>query len=445
MSLSKFCLEQREKENKTLKVYMAYGLIISSMLHLVMALSIDEGPKKTAEETEEPIELVIVNIPEPKVEETPEKKKELEQPKTARKVVNTPTSEPSQETQPESRTEKLQATFTQPITVPQSQSNTSQQSTPVTEKPPENNQSASKPPSNTTDTNTIARNNTLSRESLDDILKRNYQRQQSRQHDTQKKAVSSTPETSQNNPETPSEDRETSEQELNNQPKAPTPSDRPDTDTVARNNTPSRESLDDILKRNYQRQQSQQTAPSTTETSQNASQTSQNSSSNDNFKASNNNPSQQSNSQSPATSTFNTTDTNTVAANRRTVEKPAKKRARRGGLSWVRNCRPKKPSALGDKEGRASVRVSVDANGNVVNATIARASGDNSINQQALAAARKMKFRAPGTSVTAVVTINFTNQGSNFDRRARQRQRQAEQERQQQQQRQAELERQRRY
>jgi TonB family protein len=102
------------------------------------------------------------------------------------------------------------------------------------------------------------------------------------------------------------------------------------------------------------------------------------------------------------------------------------------------------------------VRVTVDRNGDVVNAEIAKAHSNSQINEQAIIAARKMKFasRSEEGNASGRVTINFTVAGSDFDRQARQRREQQErqarereeqqrQAREREQQRQAELERER--
>jgi TonB family protein len=88
----------------------------------------------------------------------------------------------------------------------------------------------------------------------------------------------------------------------------------------------------------------------------------------------------------------------------------------------------------------------LDSNGNVVDSQILESGGSNQLNQEALQAVRKMKFRVPGgqNRYTFQLRISFTNKGSDFDREARQRQAQNQGERQQrEQERQAQLERER--
>ncbi|GFE67427.1 TonB family protein [Chroococcus sp. FPU101] len=109
----------------------------------------------------------------------------------------------------------------------------------------------------------------------------------------------------------------------------------------------------------------------------------------------------------------------------------------------IRNCgKADYPSVLNGAEGSASVRVMIDSSGNVVNAEIAKGHSNSQINEQALIAARKLKFapRSGESTASVRVTINFTVAGSAFERQARERQEQKERqarERQQQQERQA--------
>ncbi len=114
------------------------------------------------------------------------------------------------------------------------------------------------------------------------------------------------------------------------------------------------------------------------------------------------------------------------------------------GVVCISGCRPEYPSVLNGEEGTAVVRVVLDSNGNVVDSQIAESGGSSQLNQEALEAARKMKFRVPGggSRFAVPVAINFTMKGSEFNRQARERQAQLERERQQrEQERQAQLER----
>lgn len=102
-----------------------------------------------------------------------------------------------------------------------------------------------------------------------------------------------------------------------------------------------------------------------------------------------------------------------------------------GGISCISRCQPSYPSVLGGVEGSAIVRVAVDPNGNVTGVTLAGAHGNSQINRQALLAAREMQFSSPGTGGQASVEIkvSFTVAGSEFDRLAREREEQVKRER----------------
>jgi TonB family protein len=110
------------------------------------------------------------------------------------------------------------------------------------------------------------------------------------------------------------------------------------------------------------------------------------------------------------------------------------------------DCSAEYPSVLNGEEGTARVRVVVDSNGNVVDSQILESGGSSQLNQEAVKAARKMKFRVPGgrNRYTVKLPISFTIKGSDFDRQARQSQAQNQRERQQrEQERQAQRERER--
>ncbi|AFZ17523.1 TonB family protein [Allocoleopsis franciscana] len=104
----------------------------------------------------------------------------------------------------------------------------------------------------------------------------------------------------------------------------------------------------------------------------------------------------------------------------------------RDGLQCIRKCTPESPSSLNGEEGRVGVQITVDGSGNVVNATIAENGKSTQMDQAAIAAANQMKFKAPGRRVIAQLNINFAREeGTEFERQARERQAQNERERQQ--------------
>jgi periplasmic protein TonB len=108
------------------------------------------------------------------------------------------------------------------------------------------------------------------------------------------------------------------------------------------------------------------------------------------------------------------------------------------GISCVSNCEPEYPSELEGVEGTAGVKLTIDPDGNVVGVELADADESSQINRQALLAARQMEFSSPpgGNSASVRVKIDFTVEGSEYDRLAREAQEkkeQAEKERQEQQ------------
>jgi periplasmic protein TonB len=115
---------------------------------------------------------------------------------------------------------------------------------------------------------------------------------------------------------------------------------------------------------------------------------------------------------------------NAVAANN---VAPSLPQAATGGIECVENCEPEYPDALEGAEGDAGIRVTIDGEGTVTAASIDRPNANNQINREALAAAQVMRFSPPdgNKSVYAVIKVNFTVAGSDFDRQARERQEQA--------------------
>jgi periplasmic protein TonB len=122
---------------------------------------------------------------------------------------------------------------------------------------------------------------------------------------------------------------------------------------------------------------------------------------------------------------------NAVAANN---VAPSLPQAATGGIECVENCEPEYPDALEGAEGDAGIRVTIDGEGTVTAASIDRPNSNNQINREALAAAQVMKFSPPdgNKSVYAVIKVNFTVAGSDFDRQARERQEQASKDKEQQ-------------
>ena len=88
MSISSFCLEQREKEKAALKSILAYSIAGSAALHLVLAFGFALFWAKEPSLADNPIEVIVLDAPEPEV-----KKPEPETPKPTPQPVVTPTPE----------------------------------------------------------------------------------------------------------------------------------------------------------------------------------------------------------------------------------------------------------------------------------------------------------------------------------------------------------------
>jgi len=120
-----------------------------------------------------------------------------------------------------------------------------------------------------------------------------------------------------------------------------------------------------------------------------------------------------------------------IAANQAPPPRPAPSRTQPssgGRPSCVRHCNPRYPSSLDGEEGSASVRVVIDGSGNVVDVT-SNGGGSDAIVQAAIKAARRMEFSNPGGGRLAfTVAVQFTVRGSDFAREARERQEQLERE-----------------
>jgi TonB family protein len=116
-----------------------------------------------------------------------------------------------------------------------------------------------------------------------------------------------------------------------------------------------------------------------------------------------------------------------VATNSSAPPRPAPKTLE--GISCVSNCEPEYPAVLEGIEGNAGIELILDAEGNVVNASVNKPHSNSELNRQALLAARQMKFSKPPSSSggKVEVKINFTVAGSDYDRVAREQQEEREQ------------------
>ncbi len=98
------------------------------------------------------------------------------------------------------------------------------------------------------------------------------------------------------------------------------------------------------------------------------------------------------------------------------------------GISCVSNCEPEYPDVLKEAEGSAGVKLTIGSDGNVISAELADANSNSRVNRQALLAARQMQFNSPGEDAASVqVKIDFTVEGSQYDRAAREEQEKREQ------------------
>ena len=105
------------------------------------------------------------------------------------------------------------------------------------------------------------------------------------------------------------------------------------------------------------------------------------------------------------------------------------------GISCIDNCEPEYPSSLDGVEGSAGVKLTIDRNGNVIGAELTTTDSNSQVNRQALLAARQMQFSSPGDSAASVqVKIDFTVEGSQYDRARREEQEKREQAKEQQEQ-----------
>nr|MDJ0536395.1 TonB family protein [Xenococcaceae cyanobacterium MO_207.B15] len=149
--------------------------------------------------------------------------------------------------------------------------------------------------------------------------------------------------------------------------------------------------------------------------------------------------------QSEGENNSSTTENNNSTAANTISDKPKKPLS----ISCKKNCRPKYPSGLGGAEGRAGIQLTIDANGNVINAAIAESNGNPKLDREALKAARRMKFSSINRDrATVRINISFTVAGSDFERQARREQKERERQEQErieqlEQEKQAELERER--
>jgi len=116
-----------------------------------------------------------------------------------------------------------------------------------------------------------------------------------------------------------------------------------------------------------------------------------------------------------------------VAANS-APPRPGANEESKEGISCVSNCEPEYPAALEGAEGSAGIKLSINSSGDVIGAELVEPNNNSGVNRQALLAARQMQFSSPGEDAASVqVKIDFTVEGSEYDRTAREEQQKREQ------------------
>lgn len=113
-------------------------------------------------------------------------------------------------------------------------------------------------------------------------------------------------------------------------------------------------------------------------------------------------------------------ETGSVVAANSVPPRPENNSESEEGIRCISNCEPEYPSTLDGVEGSAGVKLTIDSDGNVIGVELADPDGNTSVNRQALLAARQMQFSSPGDSSASIrVKIDFTVEGSEYDRLAR--------------------------
>ena len=316
MTNSQFCIQQRQREQQRLKKLLVAGFVGSAVLHGILAYALPKWSFDSPKQAEEPMELILVDKPQPKVEPKPE-------PKIESKPVVEPKPKPIKPPEP--------------VKV---------ETPPPPVKPPEPVAAQTAPPK-----------------------------------------PAPTPE--------------------------PTPKPQPAPKKVITNPTP---------------------APSQPIVSVPVENTEQSSSLSSSFTSPSNSPAT-SNSANSASSISKPGATGSVVATGSAPPRPEANDGGEEGISCLSNCEPEYPASLEGEEGSAGVKLTIDSNGNVVGAELVEPHSNSRVNRQALLAARQMQFSSPGSSAAVRVNIDFTVEGSEYDRTARQeqeRREQAERERQEQ-------------
>jgi TonB family protein len=98
-------------------------------------------------------------------------------------------------------------------------------------------------------------------------------------------------------------------------------------------------------------------------------------------------------------------------------------------ISCEENCQPEYPSVLDGAEGSTGIELTIDRDGNVIDAAIALKNGNPQLDREALKAAQGMEFSSIDRDRAKVrINISFTVAGSDFERQAREEQEEQEKE-----------------
>jgi periplasmic protein TonB len=98
-------------------------------------------------------------------------------------------------------------------------------------------------------------------------------------------------------------------------------------------------------------------------------------------------------------------------------------------ISCEENCQPEYPSVLDGAEGSTGIELTIDRDGNVIDAAIALKNGNPQLDREALKAAQEMEFSSiERDRATVRINISFTVAGSDFERQAREEQEEQEKE-----------------
>ncbi|MEW6497404.1 MAG: hypothetical protein AB1589_33620, partial [Cyanobacteriota bacterium] len=97
MSISSFCIEQREREKEALKKFLAYSLAGSAVFHVAMAFGVSLLWAREPELADDPIEVIVVENPETEekpLEETPKPEQKTVKPPTPQQPIKTEAPKP---------------------------------------------------------------------------------------------------------------------------------------------------------------------------------------------------------------------------------------------------------------------------------------------------------------------------------------------------------------